>query len=441
MIQGEIRTFPLTELIPWLALTRRTGMLVIAQGSDKGHGLAVGSTTATVSTRTGVRSSVELYFVAGELVGATSAGRAPICNAEQIFDLLVTALHWRTGRFAFSKGTLPAWALSSNLRLPVEALRLEQAAQREASPSIKPNIETELVASSDSFTWAERLRVHVVNQILQEDFKVPAFPALAARVLELTGDENFSLRALSDLVTKDQAIAAQVLRYANSALCGAGREVQSLEQAVQRLGVDEVVNIVLAASMQAHRRKYFRLDEELNRLWEQSAAAAFIARTVAQKTGLKGSVAFMCGLLMDFGATVLYSLMQDLLARRVIPPALQPQLVAEVIQDYHPRIGRAVGEQWQLPQAVIETMAHHHSLEECFFNQLYVGVAALADYLMNLTVNIPRAELQGVLECFPPGVLVGHPAGQLLQLNADTAVALLAALPRDLAQAHELKLA
>jgi HD-like signal output (HDOD) protein len=447
MIQGEILTFPLTDLVQWLALTRRTGMLVIAQGSDKGHRLATGgaSVQTPTPTRSGVRMSVELYFLTGALVGASSAGRATLTGAEQVREMLAAALQWRSGRFAFSRSPLPGWAQTSPLRHSVERLLQEIALQREAraakglsAQAEAAEAEDRFAVDSESFTLAESLRLHVVNQLLKEDLKIPAFPALAARVLELTSDESFSLRALADLVTRDQAIAAQVLRYANSALQGVGRDVYSLEQAVQRLGADEVINIVLAASMHAQRLKHFRFEGEYRQLWKHSLAAAFVARTVALKTGLKGSLAFMCGLLMDFGSTILYSLVQNLLERRLLPEGVQSQMIEEIVWDYHPRIGRVVSEQWQLPQPVAETMANHHCMAEHYFNHPYVAIAALADYLVSLGFSFPCAEVKEAILSLPPSLIVAHPAGQVLQLNAETAQSVLNALPRDLNQSQKL---
>jgi HD-like signal output (HDOD) protein len=447
MIQGEIQTFPLIDLAQWLALTRRTGMLVVAQGSDRGYRLAPGSgvAPAPAQVRPGLQLSVEFYFLTGSLVGASSAGRAALTNPEQVREMLANAAHWRTGRFAFSQGPLPAWALSSHLRLPVDAILAEASlpAQDEKNADLLLEIsgDESSATSSKTFTLAEHLRLQVVNQLLKEDLMIPAFPALAARVLELTSDENFSLRSLTEVVGKDQAVAAQVLRFANSALQGAGREVYSLEQAVQRLGVDEVVNIVLAASMLAQRLKPRRFLNESRRLWEFSLSSAFAARTIALKVGLKGSLAFMCGLLMDFGATILYSLLLKLMAEQRIPTTIEPELIEEIVWEHHPRIGRVVGEQWKLPQPVTETMANHHCTQENYFNHPYVAIAALADYLVTLAHSIPRAELAESLAHFPVKLVVDQPAAQVLRLTPEIAAATLATLPRELQQAQILVIA
>jgi HD-like signal output (HDOD) protein len=62
-------------------------------------------------------------------------------------------------------------------------------------------------------------------------------------------------------------------------------------------------------------------------MWRQSSAAAFIAKTIAQKVQLKSSLAFLCTLLMDLGTTVLYTIFQDLLERQHLARGLPSRVV------------------------------------------------------------------------------------------------------------------
>ena len=170
------------------------------------------------------------------------------------------------------------------------------------------------------------------------------------------------------------------------------------------------------------------------------SVAAFIARALAEKVELKGSLAFMCGLLMDFGTTVLYSIFQDLLERRSITNSIPPQAIESVIWEHHSRIGRVVGERWRLPHVVIEAIAHHHAFEESYSGIPYVGVTALADYLATLAIHTPRVDLKPALERFSPALLVNHPAGRLIRLKAEQAAEVLLEIPQNLRQSQEFML-
>jgi HD-like signal output (HDOD) protein len=421
MIQGEIQTLPLTDLIQWLALTRRTGKLALGQED--------------------VQNTL-FYFAEGKIVAASNDDHAILESADKICAVLSSALAWRAGRFVYSDGSLPLRVATVKQNMSAEAFLLRAATglnlhkRSEATSDLGGWDETE--GYSETFTLADALRLQVVDLLLKEDFSVPAMPQLAIRVLELTRDENFSLRDLGNLILTDQVVAARILRYANSALHSAEREVDSLAQAVQRLGANEVVNIVLAVTLQTRRLGRDRFAAEKSRLSLHSAVAAFFTRALAARAGLNSNLGFLCGLLMDFGMTVLYSLVQQALSQRGNSEPISKRVIEEIVRDYHPRIGRVVGEKWRLPSPVIETMAYHHCPSEVISDKPYVAVAALADALTTFALGTPRAELEDALAGFQPERLLLHPAAQFLDLSSDSiASAVLKDLPRCLDQALE----
>lgn len=278
------------------------------------------------------------------------------------------------------------------------------------------------------------LRMQVQERVLKSSFRVPPMPQVAARVLALTRNPEFSLRELSNLIVIDQAIAARILRYANAPGRTLGRPVESLIQAVQRLGAQEVVNITLALALHGGGLKQGLFATAKHSLWRRSAVAGFCARTVAQRAHLDPHSGFLCGLLMDFGASVLYSLLEDLLKQQ---PTYSRASLEEIVQDYHSYVGQKIGEQWRLPAPVIEAMAYHHVEAEMTVNKPYVAVAASAACLAALALSVPREGLEETLLNVSPELLIAHTAAQTLGWNAEHAIALLKDLPGLVDQALE----
>jgi HD-like signal output (HDOD) protein len=412
MIEGEIQTLPLSDLLLWIALTHRTGKLTVTQGTTH---------------------SLELYFNKGELAAASISALTLLDSSDKIRSVLSLVLTWRSGAFNFAEGPAHLREVPINLHLSVEAMLNE--INKTAEPGTLPG--GTLREHSETFTLADTLRLQVVEHLLKEDFTVPSMPQIAMRVLELTRDDNFSLRELSNLVLTDQAVTARVLRYANSIFYGAGREVDSLPLAVQRLGANEVFNIVLATSLQARRVGRDHFAAEKRRLWLYSTTAAFIARKLTVKAQLNGHTGFLCGLLMDFGINVLYSLLQTLFAQRPDFQTVPSYVIEEIVLDCHARLGRTVGERWRLPQQVVEAMAYHHCFGVLGSDTPYVAVAALADHLATLALNAPSATLPELLTSGAAEQLASQPAAQMLKLNADAAAAVLQGLPEVLQQARE----
>jgi HD-like signal output (HDOD) protein len=144
---------------------------------------------------------------------------------------------------------------------------------------------------------------------------------------------------------------------------------------------------------------------------------------------------------MDFGMNVLYSLIQRALGPRAKSGTVPTRIIEEIVRDYHPRVGRVVGDRWRLPSPVIETMAYHHCPSEVIGDKPYVAIAALADALTTFALGTPRAELEEALAGFQPERLLLHPAAQFLDLSDSTISVLLKDLPRCLDQAHEFVVA
>lgn len=420
MIQGEIETFPLPDLIQWLGVTRRTGELSITRGTNR----------------------VEIFYAAGEIAAAASSDMIGPHSSELVRAVVASALTWRLGRFTFKDGALPAEIAAANQHLGADNMLLEAFSQLEqnrdpdASPSEDEWFESEM--DSGVFTLSDAIRMQVADSLLRADFKVPPMPTLAARVLELTSKEDLSLRDLGNLILTDQSVAAQILRYANSAKSGATRRIDTLPMAVQRLGSDEVVNIVLAISFQVRglKRDIFAVNKR--KLWAHSAAAAFFARALAAQTHLDHNIGFLCGLLMDFGTNILYALIQNVLDHKSNTGPIPTQLVAEIVQDFHPRVGRNIGEKWRLPEPVIEAMGYHHCLEGATVHQQYVAISALADFLATFALRWPRPELEQSLQAIPAERLASHPAAQIIKLSPSGAATILAQLPTNLDRALEL---
>jgi HD-like signal output (HDOD) protein len=420
MIQGATHTLPLSDLIQWIAQTRRMGELTMTQGDSQ---------------------RLQIYFLRGE-IAAASCGDAFFANAEKICALLSEALNWRAGQFAFTTSPLPPRALAINLQIPPERLLATINAAKAAKPAPKPSTQpapkwAEHEQYSETFSLADALRMELVDRLLREDFYVPVMPQLAVRVLELTRRKDYSLRELGMLIYTDQAVAARLLRSANSFSYGGEIQVNSLTQAMQRLGETAIVNLVLAASLQRQRLGQDIFAAENRRLSIHSATAAFVAQTLATSAGLDAGHGFLCGLLMDFGKTIIYSLIQQVRRNQPNPGALPRSIIDSLIRDYHPRVGRVVGEQWRLPAAVVETMAHHHSFLEATAERPYVALAALADDLTTYALKQPPELLEQVLKNLTPPDLLAHPAAQFLKLSEQGAANVVRDLPQNLQRAQE----
>jgi len=160
------------------------------------------------------------------------------------------------------------------------------------------------------------LREKRVELILQQLEELPTLPAIAVRILELTGSDDASIKDIVDLITTDQSLTTRILQLVNSAESGVRGEVNSVQRAIVLLGFEAVRSAVLAVGIfqtfgntPGRKASHFSREE----FWKHSIAVACCAELLAiERNKAKGkegridpSLAFVCGLLHDLGKVAL----------------------------------------------------------------------------------------------------------------------------------------
>ena len=192
------------------------------------------------------------------------------------------------------------------------------------------------------------------------DLPVPPYPAVAVRVHELLGRKESGLAEVAQVVGADAALAASILRCANSAMYRRGPAVTELMQAVTRVGAQEVLRLLLASALAAHAHALGPLAPIRRLVWIEGLASAAICQELARLRGLRGEEAFVIGLLHDFGKVVVTAAMEHLLESQGMRGAYPVGVWAGVLERHHVAVGLALAERWNLPPLVRECIGAHH---------------------------------------------------------------------------------
>jgi len=212
---------------------------------------------------------------------------------------------------------------------------------------------------------------------------LPLLPQVATQVLALTSQPQVDALQLSNLIHRDPALAGQVLRIANSPAYMPSMPIVSLQQAVARLGMAAVTEIVLAASLQSGTFKVPGYEAELKRLWRHGLASGVFAKEVARVLRSNVESAFLCGLLHAVGKPALLQVISD--AQRSRPPAERrhvsgDELVA-LLDEFHRGVGLRLAASWALPQAVSNAISSYADFEAAPAGRREAAVCLLADLL------------------------------------------------------------
>lgn len=207
-----------------------------------------------------------------------------------------------------------------------------------------------------------------LDPILAEIKSLEPLPHVALRVLDLsTRDEVVPLELVAVIET-DVAMTAKVLKLSNSAYYGFRREIGSLTEAGNLLGVSALVSLVLTGCAERYFRRARAMDETLQRaLWEESVSNAIAAALLAKLVGgVDRSRAYTAGLLQNIGRLVLEShLRREAAEIERVEATGVSRLEAEraVLGVDHAEVGARLCEHWGFPAVLCDTVRHHHEPE------------------------------------------------------------------------------
>lgn len=133
---------------------------------------------------------------------------------------------------------------------------------------------------------------------------LPTLPALALKVLELCQKDDLNLAEIANVIGNDPALAAKLLRMANSPVSGLKRPARTVSHALALLGVNTVRTLALSFSLAADMKKPGKGVQQ--GVWKRSILAAISAREVARVVESRlAEEAFLAALLQDIGALAL----------------------------------------------------------------------------------------------------------------------------------------
>ncbi len=132
--------------------------------------------------------------------------------------------------------------------------------------------------------------------------QLPSAPKVLPRLKELLIDGNSGMHEIVALVRLDPGIAARILQVANTTHFANNGRCYTVEEAVNRVGFDEVYRLVsLAVSSQVLVRPLEVYGIEADELWRLSVAGAIAAELLALRTRQDRDVAYTIGLLHCVG--------------------------------------------------------------------------------------------------------------------------------------------
>jgi HD-like signal output (HDOD) protein len=116
---------------------------------------------------------------------------------------------------------------------------------------------------------------------LHEHFTLPALPEVVSKIQNLTLSDKADVEKVSELISGEPALVAQILKVVNSAYYGLPREITKIKFAVSFMGLNETYRMILSLSvvntLAIHEKG------ELNWFWFHSFFTALCTKYLAKK--------------------------------------------------------------------------------------------------------------------------------------------------------------
>lgn len=211
--------------------------------------------------------------------------------------------------------------------------------------------------TQSSAATTEKLEQALVQKLDRGDIELPLLPQVASQVMALAADTTADAAKLSSLIHQDQALAAHVLRIANSPAYMPRSPVVSLQHAVAMLGINLLSEIAFTASLKSGAFQVPGHEDHVKLLWRHSLASGAFGKEVARMRRVNVETAYLCGLLHGIGKPVVLRTVANL-AEELKTPVDQAGM-EQLLEGYHTRVGSLIAGKWGLPKQVAESIAYY----------------------------------------------------------------------------------
>lgn len=248
---------------------------------------------------------------------------------------------------------------------------------------------------------------HLVDDLVKDHGALRrSLPDVAAEVLEMCGRAGGDAAKMERTLTRDPFISAQVVSIANSAMFAPRMPILSVRDAVVRIGLDAVRDVVVMVVANSTMFRVRGFERQVDAFRRRMLASASTARLLAKSVRAESEYGFLAGLLHDIGELVLLErcALEGLVTAATWENHAEADLVRERISAHHTAVGSTLCRSWKLPTGVIDAAQFHHDYRSGGKNHLAAHLVAASDVLCDYVLpaatppTLPAGEQPVLLE-------------------------------------------
>lgn len=192
----------------------------------------------------------------------------------------------------------------------------------------------------------------VIDDLMSGEEQLPSLPTITFEIRQAMEKSSLSMQELANLLTRDPALSAVLLKYASSPLIGSQNPPQTLLDVIRLLGMNQVERITMVHSIKslfsAHSVKHKRLFlEAWRRLALKASLSTYIAKHI--KRVLPDHV-LMAALLSEVGTLAVLSAFKNAEETPDIPTYIA------LCRKYAKSLGAITLKRWQVGDEYIKVV-------------------------------------------------------------------------------------
>lgn len=209
---------------------------------------------------------------------------------------------------------------------------------------------------------AKRELSHEDIQKVMATIDIPNCPATVSEAIREGQKDEPDLVRLAETISNDPGMSAAALKFANSPLFGTGNRISSVRKAVERLGVQNVLCVVVASAL---RNSITGMPGPwLENFWKRTTLLALASSTIARRQyGISADAAYTYALFHDAAIPLMmrrFPNYAEVLEKCHREHLMLNEAEEQYFPSTHPIVGSLLVRNWGLPPILGQAIRFHH---------------------------------------------------------------------------------
>lgn len=211
-------------------------------------------------------------------------------------------------------------------------------------------------------------------QQIIKNFQIPPKPQILIEIQEVQAQSNPSAKAFADVISKDVALSAAVLKMINSPVFGLRHTISNIRQSVVLLGNNNIVNLVSFFQLRKALNKKSSISHE--KYWDTAMETANMMTVLIEHMLLQEQCsvedAYSFGLFRDCGIPLMAMKFNNYKQVLIEANSTSEQIFTDIEDSYyqtnHATIGYFIASSWNFPKDLCQLISRHHETDFLYAN-------------------------------------------------------------------------